>query len=122
MADVDSIDVPQHTLTLDGGSSTVAWDYLIVASGDPFDTESKFEAMFVAGLPVLVVVVALSILDVVGEGLRHGSPVLAVPSDDVGDVVAHHAAEPAQLIARVRVSLLRAVRHDMWRTGAQPAR
>ena len=33
MAEVDGIDVPQHTLTLDGGSSTVAWDYLIVASG-----------------------------------------------------------------------------------------
>ncbi len=33
MAEVDSIDVPQHTLTLDGGSSVVAWDYLIVASG-----------------------------------------------------------------------------------------
>ena len=33
MADVDRIDVPQHTLTLDGDSSTVAWDYLIVASG-----------------------------------------------------------------------------------------
>ncbi len=33
MAEVDSIDVPQHTLTLDGGISTVAWDYLIVASG-----------------------------------------------------------------------------------------
>ncbi|QJR38277.1 NAD(P)/FAD-dependent oxidoreductase [Gemmatimonas groenlandica] len=33
MAEVDRIDVPQHTLTLDGGSSIVAWDYLIVASG-----------------------------------------------------------------------------------------
>lgn len=33
MAEVDGIDVPQHMLTLDGGSSTVAWDYLIVASG-----------------------------------------------------------------------------------------
>ncbi len=33
MADVDSIDVAQHALTLDGGTSTVAWDYLIVASG-----------------------------------------------------------------------------------------
>jgi len=33
MAEVHSIDVPRHTLTLDGGSSIVAWDYLIVASG-----------------------------------------------------------------------------------------
>ena len=33
MAEVDGIDVAQHTLTLDGGSSTVAWDYLLVASG-----------------------------------------------------------------------------------------
>ena len=33
MADVDRIDVPQHTLTLDSGSSTVAWDYLILATG-----------------------------------------------------------------------------------------
>lgn len=33
MADVHTIDVLQHALTLDGGSSTVAWDYLIVASG-----------------------------------------------------------------------------------------
>lgn len=33
MADVDSIDVASHTLTLDGGTSTVMWDYLIVATG-----------------------------------------------------------------------------------------
>lgn len=33
MAEVHSIDVAQHTLTLDGGTSTVAWDYLVVASG-----------------------------------------------------------------------------------------
>ncbi len=33
MAEVSSIDVPQHTLKLDRESSTVAWDYLIVASG-----------------------------------------------------------------------------------------
>jgi NADH:ubiquinone reductase (H+-translocating) len=33
MAEVDRIDAAQHTLTLDGGSSTVAWDYLLLASG-----------------------------------------------------------------------------------------
>ncbi len=33
MAEVDGIDAAQQTLTLDGGSSTVAWDYLLVASG-----------------------------------------------------------------------------------------
>jgi NADH dehydrogenase len=33
MADVDSIDIAHHTLTLDSATSTVAWDYLIVASG-----------------------------------------------------------------------------------------
>lgn len=33
MAEVDRIDVEQHTLSLDGGTSTVAWDYLLVASG-----------------------------------------------------------------------------------------
>lgn len=33
MAEVDGIDVAQHTLSLDGGSSTVAWDYLLIASG-----------------------------------------------------------------------------------------
>ena len=55
----------------------------------------------VAGLAVLVVVVALTTLDVVGEGLRHGSAVLAVARHDVGDVVADHAAEPAALLATV---------------------
>jgi len=33
MADVDSIDVTARRLTLDGGTSTVDWDYLLVASG-----------------------------------------------------------------------------------------
>lgn len=33
MAEVDTIDVAGHTLTLDAGSTTVAWDYLLVASG-----------------------------------------------------------------------------------------
>ncbi len=33
MAEVDAIDTATHTLTLDGGSSTVDWDYLMVASG-----------------------------------------------------------------------------------------
>ena len=34
--------------TLDAGKVAS----LVVSSGDPFDTESKFEAMFVAGSPV----------------------------------------------------------------------
>src|SRR5262249_22678604 len=54
----------------------------------------------VAGLPVFVVVVALATLDVVGERLRYGR-VLAVPADDVRDVIADHAAEPAALLAGV---------------------
>ena len=33
MAEVDSIDVANSTLTLDHGTSTVEWDYLLVASG-----------------------------------------------------------------------------------------
>jgi NADH:ubiquinone reductase (H+-translocating) len=33
MADVDSIDVAARTLTLDSGTTTVDWDYLLVASG-----------------------------------------------------------------------------------------
>ena len=33
MAEVEQIDLEQHTITLDGGSSTVDWDYLLVASG-----------------------------------------------------------------------------------------
>ena len=33
MADVDGIDIAQHTLTLDGGSTTVEWDYLLIAAG-----------------------------------------------------------------------------------------
>lgn len=33
MADVCSIDPADHTLTLDGGTSTVAYDYLLVAAG-----------------------------------------------------------------------------------------
>jgi NADH:ubiquinone reductase (H+-translocating) len=33
MAEVDTIDVTAHTLTLDAGTSTVEWDYLLVASG-----------------------------------------------------------------------------------------
>ncbi len=33
MAEVDGIDVEHHTLTLDGATSTVGFDYLIVASG-----------------------------------------------------------------------------------------
>jgi len=36
--------------TLDAGKLAS----LVVASGDPFDAESKFEAMFVAGMPVLL--------------------------------------------------------------------
>ena len=55
----------------------------------------------VAGLAVLVVVVALAALDVVGERLRHRAAVIAVPGDDVGHVVADHATEPAALVAHV---------------------
>lgn len=33
MAEVDAIDVAGHTLTLDHGTSTVEWDYLLIASG-----------------------------------------------------------------------------------------
>ncbi len=33
MADVHSIDAANHTLALDGGTSTVAWDYLLLATG-----------------------------------------------------------------------------------------
>jgi len=33
MADVDSIDVPARTLSLDNGTTTVDWDYLLLASG-----------------------------------------------------------------------------------------
>ncbi|MES3034721.1 MAG: NAD(P)/FAD-dependent oxidoreductase [Gemmatimonadota bacterium] len=33
MAEVDTIDVASQSLTLDGGTSTVEWDYLLVASG-----------------------------------------------------------------------------------------
>lgn len=33
MAEVDTIDVAEKCLTLDGGSTAVAWDYLLVASG-----------------------------------------------------------------------------------------
>ena len=33
MADVDSVDVATHSLTLDAGTSTVEWDYLLVAAG-----------------------------------------------------------------------------------------
>ena len=54
----------------------------------------------VPGLSVLVVVVTLATLDVVGEGGRHVG-VLAVALDDVGDMVADHAAEPAGLVAHV---------------------
>jgi len=33
MADVDAIDVAGRTLTLDGGTTTAEWDYLVLASG-----------------------------------------------------------------------------------------
>ena len=49
---------------------------------------------------MLVVVVALALLDVVGEGLGHPGA-LAVALDDVRDVIADHAPEPPHLIARV---------------------
>ena len=51
-------------------------------------------------LTVLVVVVALSTFDVVGERRRHRTAV-AVARHDVGDVVADHATEPTTLVAAV---------------------
>src|SRR4029450_954142 len=54
----------------------------------------------IARLAVLVVVVPLAALDVLGERRRDGGG-LAVARDDVGDVVADHATEPAALIARM---------------------
>jgi imidazolonepropionase-like amidohydrolase len=59
---------------------------LIVASGDPFDTESKFEAMFVAGLPVL---------------LPPDAPVLAAGSF----TVTADAATPKPLAKDLRIAL-----------------
>ena len=59
----------------------------------------------VAGLPVLVVVVPLTVLDVVRQRLGDRTAV-AVTVDDVRDVVADHAAEPAKLIACVGVLLI----------------
>ena len=54
----------------------------------------------VARAAVMRVVVALARADVVRERLRDLA-VLAVAADEVGDVVADHAAEPAALLARV---------------------
>ena len=51
-------------------------------------------------LPVLVVVVRLATLDVVGERRRHRCGV-AVSLDEVGHVIADHAAEPTALVAHV---------------------
>src|SRR5262249_51147014 len=57
----------------------------------------------VACLAVVRVVVALPGLDVVGEGPGYRIAGVAVAGHQVGDVVAHHAAEPAELVAHVRV-------------------
>ena len=54
----------------------------------------------VTGPSVLVVVVALATLDVVGERLRDRA-VRAVLRHDIRDVISHHAAEPAALVAHV---------------------
>src|SRR6185437_16842939 len=54
----------------------------------------------VVGPAVMGVVVTLPALDVVGQLVRH-RPVHAVPGDQVGHVVADHAAEPAQLVPLV---------------------
>src|SRR5829696_1645241 len=54
----------------------------------------------VPGPAVLVVVVALPAGDVVGQRLGD-LPRVAVPGDDVGDVVADHPAEPPALLALV---------------------
>ena len=49
---------------------------------------------------VLVVVVALAVLDVLGQRGGHRR-LLAVALDDVGHVIADHAAEPADLVTEV---------------------
>jgi len=54
----------------------------------------------VPGPTVLVVVISVASLDVVGERLRDVA-VLPVTGDDVGHVVADHAAEPAALVTHV---------------------
>jgi len=49
--------VPAKLLGIDARAGTIEpgkMANLVVSSGDPFDSESKFEAMFVAGLPVLL--------------------------------------------------------------------
>ena len=51
---------------------------------------------------VVGVVVVGAVLDVVGERLRHVRGVFAVAFDELGHMVADHAAEPAQLLALVR--------------------
>ena len=47
------------------------------------------------------VVICLTLRDVVGEGNRHHGLVVPVPIDQIDDVVAHHAAEPPELLALV---------------------
>ena len=54
---------------------------------------------WVARLAVMVVVITLSCLDVVGQRGGDHRLVVAVTFDQVGNVVAHHPAEPADLIA-----------------------
>ena len=56
----------------------------------------------VAGATVMGVVVVPAVLDVRGERGRHAPGALAVAPDEVRDMVADHAAEPAKLIALVR--------------------
>jgi len=72
--------------------------------------------MRVAGAAVLVVVIALAARDVVGEGARHRHPVRPIAGDDVGNVVAHHPAEPATLLVGVDARRVAAV-CDVGRSG-----
>ena len=51
---------------------------------------------------VVGVVVVPALLDVVGERARNAPRLLAVAPDEIGDMVAHHAPEPAELLALVR--------------------
>ena len=69
---------------------------------EPLDDLIRHEiGVAAAGLAVGVVVIALPPGDVVTERLRHRGPLAAVAGNDVGDVIADHAAEPAALVARV---------------------
>ena len=74
--------VDARTGTLDAGKMA----NLVVSSGDPFDAESKYEAMFVAGIPVL---------------LPPDAPVLAAGAFDVTSTT----PTPKPLAKDLRISL-----------------